>query len=78
MATANQNLSKYNLSSTPDGSDFEIHVVVSQWNESITSSLCEGALETLKKHGVKESNIKVWNVPGSFELIYASKKSSII
>jgi len=75
MATANQNLSKYNLSSTLTGSDFEIHVVVSQWNESITSSLCEGALETLKKHGVKESNIKVWNVPGSFELIYASKKA---
>jgi len=75
MATANHNLSNYDLNTVPDGSAFTIHVVVSQWNDSITTALCKGTIETLKKHGVQDSNIKIWNVPGSFELIYGSKKA---
>jgi 6,7-dimethyl-8-ribityllumazine synthase len=75
MATANHNLSSYDFNIVPDGSDFVIHLVVSQWNSSITDNLCLGAIETLKKHGVKESNLKIWKVPGSFELIYGSKKA---
>lgn len=75
MATANHNLSNYDLNTVPDGSAFTIHVVVSQWNDSITTALYKGTIETLKKHGVQDSNIKIWNVPGSFELIYGSKKA---
>lgn len=75
MATADHNLSNYDLNTVPDGSAFTIHVVVSQWNDSITTALCKGTIETLKKHGVQDSNIKIWNVPGSFELIYGSKKA---
>jgi 6,7-dimethyl-8-ribityllumazine synthase len=75
MATANQNLSEYDLSKIPDGSPFVIHIVVSEWNEIITYALCKGAIDTLQKHGVLSENIKVWNVPGSFELIYGSKKA---
>ncbi|MEK9566601.1 MAG: 6,7-dimethyl-8-ribityllumazine synthase [Flavobacteriaceae bacterium] len=73
MATAN--LSAYDLNSVPDGSPFTIHIVVSQWNKEITTPLSEGAIETLKKHGVRVENIKVWEVPGSFELIYGAKKA---
>ena len=36
MATALTNLSSYNLQSVPDGTSFKIHLVVSQWNETIT------------------------------------------
>lgn len=75
MATANHNLSNYDLDTVPDGAPFTIHLVVSQWNQSITTALCNGAVETLKRHGVKDSNIKIWNVPGSFELIYGAKKA---
>ena len=74
MATALSNLSAYNSEAVPDGTPFIIHLVVSQWNESITSSLLDGAITTLLKHKVQESNIKVWNVPGSFELVYGCKK----
>ena len=74
MATALSNLSAYNSEAIPDGTPFIIHLVVSQWNESITSSLLDGAITTLLKHKVQESNIKVWNVPGSFELVYGCKK----
>ena len=75
MATANHNLSDYDLDAVPNGSSFKIHLVVSQWNDSITSALCNGAIETLKRHGVKDSNVKIWRVPGSFELIYGAKKA---
>ena len=75
MATALSNLSAYNSDAVPDGTSFTVHLVVSQWNDTITSSLQEGAVTTLLKHKVQESNIKVWNVPGSFELIYGAKKA---
>lgn len=75
MATALSNLSAYNSDAVPDGTSFTVHLVVSQWNDNITSSLQDGAVTTLLKHKVQESNIKVWNVPGSFELIYGAKKA---
>ncbi len=75
MATALSNLSAYNSDVVPDGTTFTVHLVVSQWNDTITSSLQEGAVTTLLKNKVQESNIKVWNVPGSFELIYGAKKA---
>ena len=69
MATALSNLSEYDASAIPNGSSFEIHIVVSQWNASITHALYDGAKDTLLKAGVQFENIKQWNVPGSFELI---------
>lgn len=68
MATANTNLSKYDISTIPNGADFRIGIVVSEWNSSITFNLLKGAKETLLKHGVKEDNIFVHLTPGSFEL----------
>ena len=66
MATSLKNLSEYN--ELPNGADFRIGIVVSEWNGHITSRLYEGALETLLKAGVKEENITVHQVPGAFEL----------
>jgi 6,7-dimethyl-8-ribityllumazine synthase len=43
-------------------------VVVSRFNESITSRLLDGAVETLVSHGVDEDNIDVAWVPGAFEI----------
>lgn len=56
-----------------DGSPFSFGIVVAEWNSEITNSLLQGALDTLKKAKVKESNIYVVKVPGSVELIKASK-----
>ena len=38
-------------------------------------ALYDGAKDTLLKSGVQFENIKQWNVPGSFELIYGLKKA---
>lgn len=73
MATAFQNLSSYNPETVPNGADMRIGIVVSEWNEAVTSKLLEGTLKTLRKHGVKEENIITDFVPGSFELTFGAK-----
>ncbi len=73
MATAGKNLSSYDPSQIPDGTDLTIGIVVSEWNQSITQNLLDGALETLMKHGVKREKIIVKWVPGSFELPLAAQ-----
>jgi len=66
MATTN--LSSYDPESVPDAGKMRFGIVVSDWNNDITSSLLKGAQKTLKKHGVSGKNIIVKHVPGSFEL----------
>ena len=73
MATAYHNLSSYNPETVPNGEDMKIGIVVSEWNEAVTTPLLQGAYNTLIKHGVKEENILIDFVPGSFELIFGSK-----
>ncbi len=65
---ATKNLSEYVLSSVPQGNDMKFGIVVSEWNYDVTGALANGAVETLKKHGVKDDDILVKHVPGSFEL----------
>ncbi len=68
MATAGKNLSTYDSESIPNGADFKIGIVVSEWNENITRNLSNGAKEALLENGVKEENILIHDAPGSFEL----------
>ena len=68
MATANRNLSEYNKEFIPNGADFKIGIVVSEWNDHITFKLLEGAKQTFIDNGVSEENIFVQFVPGAFEL----------
>ena len=74
MATKNQNLSEYDKNSIPNAKQFRFGIVVSEWNENITGNLYKGAFDTLVEHGVLPQNIVIWHVPGSYELIYGSKK----
>ena len=68
MATEGKNLSEYDKDSIPNGADFKIGIVVSEWNDSITTNLLEGAKTALMDNGVKAGNIDVRWVPGTFEL----------
>lgn len=43
-------------------------IIVSRYNESITSKLLTGALETLAAHGVADDAIDVARVPGAWEI----------
>lgn len=57
---------------TAKGTKFGI--VVSRFNEFITTKLLGGALDTLHRHEAKESDIDVAWVPGAFEIPLAAKK----
>lgn len=43
-------------------------IVVARFNESITSRLLEGAVQTLVAHGIADDRIDVAWVPGAFEI----------
>ena len=68
MATSNKNLSAYDKNKIKSGADLMIGIVVSEWNDEITSNLCKGAVQTLLENNVPEENIKIQKVPGAFEL----------
>mgnify|MGYP003948650397 CR=1 FL=1 len=68
MATVNRNLSKYNKDLVPNGNQFKIGIVLSEWNSQITENLAKGAIETLEANHVCSNNIHIHYVPGTFEL----------
>ncbi len=73
MATANKNLSDYDVNSVPNAKKMRFAIVVAEWNINITSNLLKGAYDTLIKHGAQKKNINVKYVPGSFELAVAAQ-----
>lgn len=68
MASALKNLSTYDEENIPDATEMSFGIVVADWNRDITHALYEGCFETLLKHGAKEENLYVAQVPGAFEL----------
>ena len=49
-------------------------VVVSRFNDFITSNLLVGTLEGFKESGVDKADLKILKVPGAFEIPQAAKK----
>ena len=47
MATANKNLSYYDKATIPNASKFRFGIVVSEWNDTITEGLFQGAYDAL-------------------------------
>jgi len=43
-------------------------IAASRFNDFVTKELLSGCLDTLKRHGVKDTEIEVSWVPGSFEI----------
>ena len=57
-----------------DGSNLRIAIVHARWNRVIIDALVAGAVAKLKEKGVKQNNIVIQSVPGSFELPLACSK----
>lgn len=59
-------------------------LLVSRWNSFVVESLKDGAIDTLRRHGVADAQITVVYAPGAFELplvaqrLAASKKFDAI
>ncbi len=56
------------------GTGLKVAIVVSRFNEFITSKLLGGAEDALKRHGVEETDVSVTWVPGAFEIPMIAKK----
>ncbi|WP_105995992.1 6,7-dimethyl-8-ribityllumazine synthase [Staphylococcus agnetis] len=56
------------------GEGLKIGIVVSRFNDFITSRLVEGANDALIRHQVNEADIDIAYVPGAFELPIVAKK----
>jgi 6,7-dimethyl-8-ribityllumazine synthase len=53
---------------------FRFGLIVSRFNEFISSKLLTGALDALRRHDAADEDIEIAWVPGSFEIPLAAKK----
>jgi 6,7-dimethyl-8-ribityllumazine synthase len=53
--------------------DARFAIVAARFNEFIVDRLVDGAIDTLRRHGVDDSRIDVVRVPGAFEIPVACK-----
>jgi 6,7-dimethyl-8-ribityllumazine synthase len=58
-------------------SGFRFAVVVSRWNDELTSRLAAGCSSALASAGVDPDSIEIFSVPGAFELPLASRKAAL-
>lgn len=49
-------------------------LIVSRWNSFVVESLKEGALDTLRRHGIGDDQITVYYAPGAFEFPLVAQK----
>ena len=49
-------------------------LLVSRWNSFVVESLKDGAIDTLRRHGVADAQITIVRAPGAFELPLVAQK----
>src|SRR5574344_574470 len=52
-------------------------IVISRFNDFIGAKLLSGAVDELKRHGVKDENSDVVKVPGAFEIPIVAQKCAV-
>jgi len=53
---------------------FSFAIIVSRFNDFISSKLVEGAMDALKRHGATDEQISLIKVPGAFEIPVTAKR----
>ena len=53
---------------------FSFAIIVSRFNDFISSKLLEGAMDALRRHGADEKKVSMVKVPGSFEIPATAKR----
>jgi len=56
------------------GEGLKFGIIVGRFNEFISTKLLSGALDALKRHGVKEDDVEIAWVPGAFEIPLIAKR----
>jgi 6,7-dimethyl-8-ribityllumazine synthase len=73
MAASLKNLSDYNPELIPSAAGMQFGIAVSEWNHEITDLLLKGVIDTLIKQHADLNHIRIYHVPGSFELTSGAK-----
>jgi 6,7-dimethyl-8-ribityllumazine synthase len=53
---------------------FRFGIIVSRFNDFISSRLVDGAMDALMRHGATEEQVSIIKVPGAFEIPLTAKK----
>ncbi|MCD6561505.1 MAG: 6,7-dimethyl-8-ribityllumazine synthase [Deltaproteobacteria bacterium] len=53
---------------------YKFAIIVSRFNDFISSRLVDGAMDSLIRHGASDAQIAVVKVPGAFEIPFVAKK----
>lgn len=68
-------MSEHKIIAADAGSiDGNVAILVTRWNSFITDNLLAGAIRSLTRNGINESQISVVYVPGAFELPLTAQK----
>ena len=59
-----------------DASPFRFALVVSRFNDAITASLRDGAVQALHEAGAAPGNVQVLEVPGAYEIPQAARAAA--
>ncbi|MDO3387222.1 6,7-dimethyl-8-ribityllumazine synthase [Gilvimarinus sp. SDUM040013] len=49
-------------------------LIVSRWNSFVVESLKDGALDTLRRHGISDDQVAIYYAPGAFEFPLVAQK----
>ena len=52
-------------------------LVVSRWNSFVVERLLEGAVDTLRRHGIRDDQLHIVRVPGAFEIPLACRQIAV-
>ncbi len=53
---------------------FRFAIIVSRFNDFISSRLVEGAMDALNRHGANDEQVSLVKVPGAFEIPHTAKR----
>jgi 6,7-dimethyl-8-ribityllumazine synthase len=56
------------------GGNGKYTIVVGRWNSFVVEHLLEGAIDSLRRHGVDDKHITIVRAPGAFEIPLVCKK----
>ncbi len=54
--------------------DFKFALIVSRFNDFVSSRLVDGAMDALTRHGAQTENVDLVRVPGAFEIPLVAKR----
>jgi 6,7-dimethyl-8-ribityllumazine synthase len=57
-----------------DAEGLRVALVVSRFNDTVSTRLLDGALDCLRRHGAKDDDLTVVRVPGSWELPQVARR----